>query len=440
MEAEYYEVDLANDGQEAVDKARANPPDLILLDVMMPRMNGLEACRVMKADPRLRHVPVVMVTALDQREDRVAGLEAGADDFLTKPVDEVALFARVRSQLRLKSVMDELRQRQASGRALGAIETSEEAERVESDAKILVVDDPGRPGERLTRRLQAEHRPRLETDPRTAAHAALGAWDLIIINLAADTFDGLRLVARLLSDESTRSIPILAIVDASDREKMVRALEMGVNDLLTRPVDRGEMSARVRTLVRRKRFADFLRATLDNSLELAVTDQLTGLHNRRFMTSQLRELGEAAAARDELLAVVIADIDHFKRVNDTHGHDAGDRVLKEFARRLAANVRAVDIACRYGGEEFVVIMPGASLDEAKSVAERVRAAVRAEPFKLGAAADSATLDVTVSAGVAAFDAAEDLDTLIKRADGALYDAKTGGRDRVEIASDGKKAA
>lgn len=437
LEAEYYDVILANDGVEALKAAREQSPDLILLDVMMPNMDGFEACRALKADPTTRHMPVIMVTALDQQDDRVTGLEAGADEFLTKPVDDVALFARVRSLLRLKSVMDELRQRQANGLAVGAIDAAGDALRIVHGARILVIDDPGRPADRLTRRLAADHRPELITDPREAIGAATGAWDLAILNLAAQSFDGMRLAARLRSDVLTRALPILAVVDAREREVMVRALDLGVNDLLAKPVDPQELSARVRTQVKRKRYADYLRATLDQSMELAVTDQLTGLHNRRFMTGQLNDLVGAAATERGAFAVMIADIDHFKRVNDSHGHDAGDAVLREFAKRLAVSVRAVDTACRFGGEEFVVMMPGADLEAARVAAERVREAVEREKFLIPG---GEAIEITVSIGVAGYEHADTADRLLKRADEALYAAKSGGRNQVVVAPSNRAAA
>ena len=146
----------------------------------------------------------------------------------------------------------------------------------------------------------------------------------------------------------------------------------GVNDLLARPVDPGELSARVRTQIRRKRYTDYLRNNLDQSFELAVTDQLTGLHNRRYMAGQLKALVERAGKGGEPVAVLALDIDHFKKINDGFGHDVGDEVLREFAVRLASNVRAIDLAVRQGGEEFLVIMPETGIEDA----HRERAAQR----------------------------------------------------------------
>lgn len=437
LEAEYYDVAMAASGLEALDMAFADPPDLILLDVMMPKVDGMETCRRLKADLRTRQIPVIMVTALDQREDRVRGLEAGADDFLSKPWDDAVLLARVRSMLRLKAVTDELISRQASGRAMGAIDEREE-QRVMSGARILVVDDPNRASERLARRLEDEHRPRLETDAGSALRAARGPWDLVILDTAAETFDGMRLAGRLRADEVTRTLPILAIVDEQDKAALFRALEIGVNDVLGRPVDGQELAARVRTLVKRKRYADYLRATLDETLEQAVTDHLTGLYNRRFMEVHLRELMDEAETSGRPMSLLLIDLDHFKRVNDAYGHEGGDDVLTGFSARLAAQVRTVDLACRAGGEEFAILMPGADADAAKIAAERLRQFIASEPFRVRQHAERVPL--TVSIGVTQLHSDDTAVSFLRRADQALAAAKDQGRNRVIAARPRRPAA
>ena len=428
LSAEYYDVSVAYDGKAALEKAAAELPDIILLDVMMPELDGFEVCRRLKADPVTRHIPVVLVTALDGRRDRLAGLDAGADDFLTKPIDDVTLMARVRSLTRLKLVIDELRQREASGRRMGVIE-GVGARLGAAGGRIVVADDQERQAKRIADELSIEHRPVIETDPEKAVIAVRARADLLIVNIGATTFDGLRLAAQIRSDEATRHTPILAVVEPSERARVVKALELGVNDLLARPIDPEEVAARVRTLIRHKRYTDFLRNNLDHSLELAVTDPLTGLHNRRYMAGQLGALVRRAERGGDPVACLLVDIDHFKRINDSFGHDVGDEVLREFAVRLATNVRAVDLACRFGGEEFVVIMPDTGLDVAHRIAERLRLHVAGSPFRVAGVEDP--LSVTISIGVACTAVATDTpDSLLKRADEAVYEAKARGRNQV----------
>jgi two-component system cell cycle response regulator len=428
LEAEYYDVLTAPSGAGALAVAAAEQPDLVLLDVMMPGMDGFEVCRRLKDDEETRHIPIVLLTALDGRGDRIQGLEAGADEFLTKPIDDVLLFARVKSLTRLKLVIDELRQREASGRRIGVI--AGVASRLGGGGgRVLVVDDQERQAQRVAAELAIEHRPVVETDLEQALLTARGPVDLVIINTMSKGFDGLRFAAQIRSDEATRHLPILGVVDPDDRQRLVRALDIGFNDVLPRPIDPQELSARVRSQVRGKRYTDFLRNNLDHSLELAVTDQLTGLHNRRYMTGQLGALVSRAVRGGEPVAALMIDIDRFKQINDGFGHDVGDDVLREFAVRLASNVRAVDLPCRYGGEEFVVIMPDTRLADAEKIAERIRLHVAGSPFRTSRGGEPLT--VTISIGVAATLAPDDTpDALIRRSDEALYAAKASGRNVV----------
>jgi len=424
---EYYDVLTCHDGATAIALASAEQPDLILLDVMMPGMDGFETCRRIKAAADTRHIPVVLVTALDGRHDRIKGLEAGADDFLSKPLDDVILMARVRSLTRLKMVMDELREREESGRRVG-VDTGGVARLKGSGGRVLIVDDNTLQAQVMAQELSREHRPLIEPSAEAGLETARGPVDLVIVNITSERFDGLRLIAQLRSKEPTRRLPILAVVDTQDRPRLLKALELGAHDLLIRPIDPEELAARVRTQVRRKRYGDFLREKLDHNLEMAVTDPLTGLHNRRYMNGQLDALVARANRGGDPVAVLVLDIDHFKAVNDSLGHDAGDEVLREFSVRLATNVRAVDLPCRFGGEEFVVVMPGTTLEDAHRIAERIRRDVGASAFRI---LGGEPLSITVSVGVAATMGADDTPaSLLKRADEGVYEAKKAGRNRV----------
>jgi two-component system, cell cycle response regulator len=224
-------------------------------------------------------------------------------------------------------------------------------------------------------------------------------------------------------------VPILMIAEAEDNARLLRGLEIGVNDYLVRPLDKNELLARVRTQIRKKRYSGRLRDNVQLSMEMAITDALTGLHNRRYMETHLATLVEQAATRSKPLSLLILDIDYFKSINDNHGHDAGDDVLREFATRIRKSIRGIDLACRYGGEEFVIVMPETDMAVASLVAERIRRKVASEPFRIEQGAKA--LDVTISIGLSALMATEDSGTtLLKRADQALYRAKRDGRNRV----------
>ncbi|MFN6941168.1 MAG: response regulator, partial [Parvibaculum sp.] len=249
LTAEYFDVLKASSGLEALEKAKDEQPDIILLDVMMPGMDGFEVCRRLKAMPETEHIPVVMVTALDQPKDRVQGLEAGADDFLTKPLNDLALFARVRSLVRLKMVTDELRMREATGQRIGALGMKEgDAFLMSAPGRILVIDDRPTSLKRITETLADKHHVTVADSQEDMMQlAATGDYDLHIISLTLQEFDGLRLCSQLRSLEATRQTPILVIVEEGDTARLVRALDMGVNDYLLRPVERNELVARARS-------------------------------------------------------------------------------------------------------------------------------------------------------------------------------------------------
>jgi two-component system cell cycle response regulator len=431
LSAEYFDVRTASDGAEALRLCARGAFDVILCDVMMPGMDGFEVCRRLKADPVTAHIPVVLVTALDGTSDRLRGLEAGADDFLTKPVDELALIARVRSLARFKQVVDELRRQVEASATLGLSTGGKPAALVDEGGRgrVLLIEDRQVSAERLTATLSSSHTVDLETVADEALfRAATGGYDLVVLSSTLKDYDSLRVCSQLRALERTRDLPILLLAESEDRARIVRGLDLGVNDYLLRPVDRNELMARVRSQLRRKRYADRLRDIMQASLQMAVTDPLTGLHNRRYLESHLGGLIDTAADGDKPLALMILDIDHFKSVNDTFGHDVGDEVLKGFAERIKTVIRGVDVLCRLGGEEFIIVMPDTSLDIAGRVAERVRQAVGGALFPIDKGARQ--IPVTVSIGLAERRNGREADAMMKRADRALYRSKAAGRNRV----------
>ena len=431
LAAEYFQVVTAMNGADALESVQRTKPDIVLLDVMMPGIDGLEVCKRLKANPQTQHIPVVMVTALDQPEDRVRGLEAGADDFLTKPINDVSLFCRVKNLVRLKMLTDELRERcvATGGLACAINETNGLAA---MPGRILAVDSRAASGERVRNNLAGRHEVNV-VEPQNAIAAAVEEgerYELAIINLDMEGFDALRLCSQFKSLEHTRQTPILIIVGPDDHQRLLRALDMGVNDYLLRPLDKQELVARVNTQIRRWRYTERLRQNVQTSLQMAVTDSLTGLYNRRYLESHLHPMVEHAANRGKPLGVLTLDVDFFKSINDTYGHDAGDRVLQELAARIRASIRNVDIACRTGGEEFVVVLPSTDIDLAERIAERMRKQVAGRRFNIGI---EGGLPITMSIGVSGLeDAADRAEDLLKRADLALYRAKHEGRNRVVV--------
>jgi diguanylate cyclase (GGDEF)-like protein len=285
LEARGYEVFGANDGQAALDQIEHVCPDLILLDVMMPKMDGMEVVRRLKSNKTLPFIPVIMQTALDSTENKVEGLDAGADDYITKPINFAELEARVNSLLRIKTLQSDL---------------------------------------------------------------------------------------------------------AQSKKEL------------------SELNDRLR--------------------QISLTDGLTEIENRRSLEERLHDMWQHAVRLHEPIALVMCDIDKFKSVNDQYGHQAGDSVLKEFAQLLKSEAREIDRVGRYGGEEFLLILPGTVLDAAITFAERLREKVEGHTFTY----PGGIIRRTMSCGVAAspHPRVKDQEALLRAADDALYVAKETGRNRV----------
>jgi len=429
LSAEYYVVQSAADGASAIEAIATFHPDIVLLDVMMPGMDGFEVCRRVKANKATAHIPIVMVTALSDASDRVRGLDSGADDFLTKPVDDIALFARVRSLVRIKTMSDELRLRRETEAQLGALAEVDDIDTSDRLANVLLVEDSDFDVQAVSRGLGSSVRLVTVSDPAAALDAAGRVdldIDLAIVSLDLKNDGGLRVASGLRAHDRTRRAPILALAEPEERELVAKSLELGVTDYLLKPIDQNELAARARTQIKRKWFQDRLHASYHRTVAMAATDELTGLFNRRYMLSHLENVLRRSAGTGRPVSVMMIDLDNFKIINDTYGHPVGDKVLAEVARRIGQSVRGVDLAARYGGEEFIVVMPDTDKAGANVVAERLRQAVAGGPIDVG----GTKLNLTVSVGLAVDGPTIGAEALIKRADEALYAAKKGGRNRV----------
>lgn len=431
----YYDVVEAENGEQALELMSTERPDLVLLDVMMPGIDGFEVCRQLKSRPDTVHVPVVMLTALDKREDRVKGLEAGADDFLSKPFEEVALMSRVASLTRMKMMVDEMLLRGQTSRGLGADDLMAVAKATTfPDSQVLVVSptETAARGIRdaIVRSIGCQVEIATSMDEATSVVEFIGA-DAVLIETGVPGGDPLRFGSVLRARPETRQAATVLLVPEGEMELASKALEIGFNDYIPSPVDLVELTARMRSQLRRKHYGDRLRENMRNTMVQAVTDPLTGVYNRRYANIHLDAMIEQAREKGTDLAVMLLDLDRFKDVNDTHGHAAGDAVLKEFANRLGENVRSMDLVARMGGEEFMVVMPEVSPDLAAEIAERVRQKTEAPAFQIDD--DGQLLQVTVSIGFAVLEHSESVFEIVKRADEALYASKNGGRNRVTLA-------
>lgn len=439
LTSEYYDVITATNGEEALERIEQDSPDLILLDVMMPGMDGFEVCNRVKQDPSHAHIPVVMVTALTDTEDKVRGLESGADDFLSKPINDTALMARVRSLVRLKMTTDEWRVRENTANQLGVVEGASNVMQQAADkANILIIEDKDFEERKMIDTLEKDEHTitSVQTGADLISKVADNEYDLLIISLNLAEEDGLRLCSHLRSNEKTRTMPILMIGEEQDMDRVAHGLEIGAHDYVLRPVERSELLARVRTQIRRKRFQERLRSSYEISLSMALTDSLTGLYNRRYLEVHLEKLLEKNRHDRKSLAVLMIDIDHFKSVNDTYGHSVGDEILKIFAQRLKEGLRPTDLVSRLGGEEFTVILPDVTKERAHMVAERLRRNIANVPITCST--PDGCLNITTSIGGAIIDfEPHTVIEALERADKMLYEAKEQGRNCCVFEVDGK---
>ena len=437
LSTENYEIITAESGQEALRRVDQTPPDVILLDIMMPGMDGFEVTRRLKKNPATDAIPIIMVTALSGEKNRARGLEAGADEFLTKPVHKAELVARVGSMLRLKRFQDQLRSRQASENLLDTPSSSPqgfiEGEHIPS---ILIVEDDDRDAKLLRDHLEKEpYFVRRVSNGEIAIRDALDdPPDLIILDIMLPGIDGFEVCRRLKSDGRMKHTQLLMQTSLRELEYRIQGSEVGADDYLVKPVEPRELLARVQALLKKKRYIDKLNHRYESALNRAIRDGLTGLYNHEYFKRFLQFEINRSLQQRHLLSLLLIDLDNFKQVNDCLGHQTGDRILINVAKAIGESVRDVDFVARYGGEEFVVILPYADHEEAREIAECIRIAIKEAAQSEFTTPDE--LPVSASIGVACCpEDGTDVDLLIRKADEMMYLAKQLGKDQICFTSD-----
>ncbi len=424
---EYYTVLTANSGKEALAILKKEKIDIILLDVMMPEMDGCEVCKTIKTDPETTHIPVVMVTALSDIDDRVKGLEAGADEFLTKPINDTALFVRLKSLSRMKSLIDELKLRNSTNALLGVINI--EMHDTFADKKILLINDDVVQAKNIKQMLL-----KLTQNVKVISNSdeldIINEYtpDLVIISSTLENDDPLRISVILRGKAEISGVVIILQIDEEGMPLVVKGIELGINDYFVYPIEESELLARIRTQLRRKQYQDNLRNDLEQSVNLAVKDGLTGLFNRRYFDIHLKQIIEKTNKESIKLYLLMCDIDNFKHINDTYGHQAGDKVLTIVSRILKNTLRVTDLIARFGGEEFTILLTDIDISKAIETAERVRVKIEYMNFHIEDQIEP--LKTTISIGVTKYKKEESIESFIERADKAMYEAKTTGKNKV----------
>ncbi len=435
----FYEPLLAADGESCLVVARAEKPDLILLDLILPDMPGTEVLRALRADPVTRSIPVIVLTAAREAETRLQALMAGADDVLSKPVADQVLMARVRNLLRARG--ETAFASVAWGLPAQALVGLEEpALAYEQRGTVALVCNQPERALQWKHAMQGLLRDTLVLMTREQALAisspagpeAVSVPDVFVIDADLEqSAGGLQLMSELNSRPASRHSANCIVTPEDDGAQSAMAFDLGADDVVPCAIAPRELAVRLRILLRRKRQSDVVRASVEDGLRMAVIDPLTGVYNRRYAMPRLAGIAAQAAQEESEFAVMVVDLDRFKSVNDRFGHAAGDSVLMEVARRLSENLRMTDLLARIGGEEFLVALPHTAFEDAERVAERLCRVIGDTPIALPS---GQRLRVTASIGVAlgtgCGQRTEDVTALIDLADRALLHSKHAGRNQV----------
>ncbi len=434
LSAAFYQVTQVRSGREALAHLRRHQPDLVFIASQLPDMAGLELCRRITARTPNRRIPILITARQVDSRLRVAALRAGAVDVMALPLDDVLLQARLRGLMRGHVTAEE---RYLSDDAARTLCFADATHPYAQAARVTMIAPSLQKADALRNRLPGRRR------AHVSCHTGATFWRSVAAGPAPDVCavviearapaKGLRLLAGLRALPDTRHTAILAVLEGHEPQCGADALDLGAGDVIHEDADTDEMTLRLDGLILQKQLADRLRLSVKDGLRAALTDPLTGLYNRRYAMPQLAHMADMALNSGRGFAVMVADLDHFKAINDRHGHAAGDAVLREVAQRLRENLRAEDLVARIGGEEFLIVMPDTNRQHAEVTARRLCHAIGARPFT--APATVAAFPVTMSVGVAmgpCAGATTPIETLLTQADAALYGAKACGRNQVTL--------
>ncbi|MFK7837235.1 MAG: diguanylate cyclase [Sulfitobacter sp.] len=437
----FYNVLQVGSMADAMKVARAETPDLVICALELPDGGAAALCRALSGHAGTQHIPLIAIGCQTSDAARMTTLEAGVHDVLAQPVNEVLLLGRVRSLIRAHNAASEWQMREDTCRALGMAEPAAEFE--EQGHCIMVSAD--RPTlQKYASQMRNVLRMKLSLSSASVLMQQVAEEkvpDVFVLVLPQDiehAMEDLRLISTLKAAASARHAGVIVLQTSPNATLGANALDLGADDLMSDGFDAAELALRIKSVMRRNRMREALRATVRTGLQAAVFDPLTGLYNRRYAMPHLERMAEHGLSTSRSFAVMVADLDHFKHINDAYGHASGDAVLVEVANRLRGAMRSTDMVARIGGEEFMMIMPGTDLAEAQKAALRICQSISATPFDIPGNADP--ISVTISIGMALNGAAQkshadvqDLGPwLLDQADRALYAAKGCGRNQVNF--------
>ncbi|SLN25540.1 Response regulator PleD [Roseovarius litorisediminis] len=436
LSSAYYDVLQAKTGADALRIIAAECPDLILASAKLTDFEGPTFIKAVRKLETTAKTPVVLILPSVKAEDRIAALSAGADDVLCNPLDETFLLARLRSLLRQGNIDKDLRIHAGTAHALGFAEVQGHFQR---NGRVALVSRKQNKAMALFSALSASGQHAfvaLNAESAVGLAEGTDVPDVFILGIdSEDVDDGLRLLAELKAARRTRNCPIIAILEPSSRSLAATVLDMGANDVMCGVEDLKELLLRLSNQMHHKHMADQMRDQLQLGLNAAVIDPLTGVHNRRYALPFLKRLIDTLDHETETFAVMVADLDHFKNINDTYGHAAGDQVLKGVASQLRASLREDDMLARIGGEEFLIVTPNSTRAQARQTASRLCRIIQRTPISVPGRMDP--IGITISIGVTmavpgAGCLAPTVESLLDQADRALYGSKAHGRNTVTV--------
>jgi len=433
LDDERFNVVFASDGEEGLDKVYKELPDVLLLDVMMPKKDGFTVARELKEDPSTKNIPIILVTALDGSENRIFGLEAGAEEFLTKPVKKVELIARIRSMLQLKEYREQLDVRKQTEAifAQGTEEGMSNRLDLEKAPHVLLVEDNEIDRNIIVKALEKEsmHLETAKNGQEAISRIQSGRMDLVLLDILLPDINGFEICKRLKTMDVAKNIPIIVITCLDDIDSKITGVKLGADDFLIKPIYSRELKARIKVLLEKKAQQDKLRTHYENALSSASIDSLTGLYNHGYFKKFLSLEFKRSQRQQYPMSLLMIDIDEFKLFNDTLGHQEGDDILHNLGNLIRSVIREVDLIARYGGDEFVVILPYSDRNGAVMVSNRIQNAISSNDVFKDFSKD--LNELTVSIGVAEFplDCVDDED-MIRKADHMLYLAKQKGKNQI----------
>ncbi|WP_158964533.1 diguanylate cyclase domain-containing protein [Chachezhania sediminis] len=432
LSAAYYRIVQGVDLASLPDLLNRARPDLILTAMKLPDGTAAGVKAMVSTNPALAGIPVLAIADQPDRQAMLNALAAGIDDVLVQPLNDLVFQARIRSLMRLRDGSEDLPL--DTGRMLGFAEA---APPFTGPSRVALVT--ARPETGLVWRSHLERATRhgVRNYRMTDVHALMQdpVPDAIVVEVPrTNPGPALALLSDLCARSATENCVVIALADGASPQCVADALDRGAQNVMTTGFDAEELALRLDRDLARKARRDRFRLTVRDGLRAAVLDPMTGLYNRRYALPYLTSILHEAAENGSGLALMMADLDHFKRINDRHGHAAGDAVLVETSQRLRQLVRPADMVARVGGEEFLIVARSGSPEQATRLAHRICAEINARPFQLPGAPEP--VRVTISIGVVAIGPFSpnrpDVMDLMNQADRALYESKAAGRNRFKM--------